>query len=148
MVSEDLRRQQDRWHRHYENGPLGVVVCRSARLLRLGIWPLHDRVIVVLEHGASQARRTDRTRPDVLRTVVETDDEPFLRDVETGATYSYVLLTLQRRGGPLIVGAVALAPGSEPLESIERTYLEEVARGIYDAGDMQTVQLERVERAG
>jgi hypothetical protein len=39
----------------------------------------------------------------------------------------------------VIVGAVALAPGLEPLEPLEAAYLEAVALGIYDAGDVQTV---------
>ena len=80
--------------------------------------------------------------PDQLVTVVETDDERGLRDVKSGSAYNSLLLTLARSGNVVIVGAVALVPGADPIAPIDCAYLEEVARGIYDAGDVQTVYFE------
>jgi hypothetical protein len=75
---------------------------------------------------------------DALTTVVDLDEQLAGR-VRPGANYSYFVLTLQRSQKLVIVGAVALAPGRTPLEPIEAAYLEAVALGIYEAGDVQTV---------
>ncbi|HKP61037.1 MAG TPA: protein kinase [Polyangiales bacterium] len=104
----------------------------------------------VEQHGAAHAQPTndDVASPAALVTVVESGEENLLRHVQPGVTYSYVLLTLQRPENLVIVGAIALVPGAEPTIPIDCTYLEEVARGIYDAGDVQTVYFEsRGERA-
>jgi GAF domain-containing protein len=108
---------------------------------------LHELAACVAKRAAKE--RVTRSEPeiDALTTIVEVDEQLSPR-VRVGANYGYVLLTLQRAGQFVIVGAVALAPGPEPLEPIDALYLEEVARGIYDAGDVQTVYFAAGPRGG
>jgi hypothetical protein len=85
---------------------------------------------------------SDTAQAEPLVTVVEADEERALREIKPGAAYRAVLLTLPRPEKLVIVGAVALVPGIEPIAPIDQAYLEEVTRGIYDAGDVQTVYFE------
>jgi hypothetical protein len=107
---------------------------------------LQELSVCVATRAAKE--RVTRAEPeiDALTTIVDIDEQLSPR-VRPGANYSYVLLTLQRAGQFVIVGAVALAPSAEPLEPIDAAYLEEVARGIYDAGDVQTVYFAAGPRA-
>jgi hypothetical protein len=84
---------------------------------------------------------------DALQTVVETEEERDQRRTHEGAPYSYLVLSVARANGQVVVGALALAPGLTPLEPVERSFLEEVARGIYDAGDVHTVYFQAKDTA-
>ena len=76
--------------------------------------------------------------PDELETVATPDADapcPTLED----SRYRALVLSLASNGAPLIVGAVALVRDQEALRPVSYAFLERVARGIYDAGDVKTV---------
>jgi hypothetical protein len=83
----------------------------------------------------------DAARPEGTATVLKTDDVPS--DVYSAASlnYSAVYLIFPRAERLVAVGAIALIPGDQPLLAIDPGVLEEVARGIYEAADVQTVFL-------
>lgn len=76
-----------------------------------------------------------------LQTLVEADADSFDRAVR-GAPYQQLLLTLIDGHRTIGIGAVALVRGEdEALCAIPQPYVEEVARGLYAAGDVNTVYL-------
>jgi hypothetical protein len=85
----------------------------------------------------------DAAEPEGTATLLESEQVPS--EVHSGAplSYSAVYLILPRAERLVAVGAVALIAGDRPLIAIAPTLLEEVARGIYEAADVQTVFLGR-----
>jgi tetratricopeptide (TPR) repeat protein len=88
----------------------------------------------------------DGAEPSGMRTVVGDEDRPAVSVSPVSAappvspaTYRSVFLAIPREGRFVAVGAVALVAGAEPLRAIDVATLEEIARGIYDAADVQTV---------
>jgi hypothetical protein len=60
-------------------------------------------------------------------------------DARAEQAYEMQFLLVRQDDNLVVVGAIALAPGAEPLHNVEFTFLEEVARGIYSAGDVCTI---------
>ncbi len=56
-----------------------------------------------------------------------------------GSAYRSLPLITSGNGELVVVGIVALVQGVMPLEPLRGSFVEEVARGIYDAGDVRTV---------
>jgi Protein kinase domain/AAA ATPase domain len=91
-----------------------------------------------VETEDDETRVAEQVHPNALRTVIDFEHRPA--NDQRDATYTYLVLSLEQPDKNIvIVGAVALVPGSEPTEPVDRTFLEEVARGIYDAGDVRTL---------
>lgn len=82
----------------------------------------------------------DDTQPEELATVVETCDDLWAKARLTEQqSYLALHLTFPRGEDEVVVGAVALVQGDEPIKAVDVEFLMEVARSIYDAGDIQTV---------
>ena len=58
---------------------------------------------------------------------------------EVAFEYSSLLLVIPKDDDIVVVGIIALVRGDEPIRSVDSDFLIEVACGIYDAGDVQTV---------
>ncbi|HKP59888.1 MAG TPA: protein kinase [Polyangiales bacterium] len=97
--------------------------------------------LMSLLHGLQSGQRPDARRDlgDWLETSTTVmARSPAATDVRACGYETQFLLV--RQGDDLVVvGAVALQPGDEALHPIEFAFLEEVARGIYSAGDVCTV---------
>jgi hypothetical protein len=77
--------------------------------------------------------------PAELETVVCDDSGPVSLTAAQGSAYRSLPLITFGNGDIVVVGVVALVQGEAPLEPLRASFLEEVARGIYDAGDVRTV---------
>jgi hypothetical protein len=53
--------------------------------------------------------------------------------------YSSLLLVIPKEDDIIVVGIIALVKGDEPIKQVDSDFLIEIARGIYHAGDVQTV---------
>jgi tRNA A-37 threonylcarbamoyl transferase component Bud32 len=97
-------------------------------------------------------KRLEVLTDDDMETVFTEDAQPNDRDIEiqvdddieqnrpsSCSGYRSLFLLIPKRDDIIVVGAIALVQGEEPLRSIDADFLIEVARGIYDAGDVQTV---------
>jgi len=83
----------------------------------------------------------EAAEPAGMQTVIAKDDLPSIPPSAISKSFSSVFLVIPREGQLVAVGAVALIPGEEPLTGVDFAVLEEIARGIYDAADVQTVFL-------
>ena len=81
------------------------------------------------------------TKPHLMQTLISTDEQPELALLCAEQAYRSVLLTMWRNEETIGVGAIALVPGAEPLLPIPRAFLEEIARGLFDAGDVLTARI-------
>jgi hypothetical protein len=79
--------------------------------------------------------------PAGMQTVIGADDLPSVPPAALSRSYGSVFLVIPGDGQLVAVGAIALIPSEEPLHGIAFGTLEEIARGIYDAADVQTVFL-------
>jgi Protein kinase domain/AAA ATPase domain len=93
-----------------------------------------------------EAELLDRTRASAaelraeFRTETLVADDEVLAGIRARAShYRSVLLTLERNGQHIAVGALALVPGEEPVSPLAPELLEAVAGGLYGAGDVHTV---------
>jgi hypothetical protein len=97
--------------------------------------------LMSLLHGLQTGGRPDARRDlgDWLEssTTVMARSSPSADLRATG--YEIQFLLVRQDEDLVVVGAVALVPGDEPLQTIEFAFLEEVARGIHSAGDVCTV---------
>ncbi|HEY6562469.1 MAG TPA: protein kinase [Polyangiaceae bacterium] len=87
-------------------------------------------------------RRVSELCDDDVETVIVTATSLSSPSAERN-DYRTVLLTLLRTGELVVIGVVALFTGDEPLELLSSAFVEEVARGIYDSGDVRTVYFQR-----
>lgn len=97
--------------------------------------------LMSLLHGLQTGQRLDAHRD--LGEWLESSTTVMARssasdDVRTTG-YEIQFLLVRQEEDLVVVGAVALVPGNEPMQSMEFAFLEEVARGIHDAGDVCTV---------
>jgi hypothetical protein len=83
----------------------------------------------------------EAAEPTGMQTVIGADDLPSIPPSAISKAFSSVFLVIPKDGQLVAVGAIALIPGEEPLTGIDFATLEEIARGIYDAADVQTVFL-------
>jgi hypothetical protein len=97
--------------------------------------------LMSLLHGLQIGQRPDARRD--LGEWLESSTTVMARSSSAGdlRTTGYeIQFLLVRQGEDLVVvGAVALVPGDEPMQTVEFAFLEEVARGIHSAGDVCTV---------
>jgi hypothetical protein len=77
--------------------------------------------------------------PIAMQTVVDPDEQPELSRHRAGGAYRSVLLTTLKGNELVGVGAIALVRGDEPLAAVPHAVIEEVARSLFDAGDLRTV---------
>ncbi len=84
---------------------------------------------------------TDNTKIGRLQTAIANDDADTSLDL-IGGTYRSLFLLVPRGGELVAVGAIALVAGEEGIRPMDFALLEEISRGIYDAGDVQTVYFE------
>lgn len=83
----------------------------------------------------------DNTKVGRLTTAIANDESDPQMDL-IGGTYRSLFLLVPRGGELVAVGAVALVAGEEGIRPVDFALLEEIARGMYDAGDVQTVYFE------
>jgi hypothetical protein len=81
---------------------------------------------------------------DGLETAIVTATALSSPSAERDA-YRTVPLTLLRAGELVVIGVVVLIAGDEPLQPLSSAFVEDVARGIYDSGDVRTVYFQRSE---
>jgi hypothetical protein len=89
--------------------------------------------------GLLQATRAEAQGAPVTLTSVANEDPDF--STQTLTDYTVLWLSVPRPRGDLVVGAVALTAGSEPLLPLDDSWLSAVARAIYAAEDVRTVYL-------
>ncbi len=94
-----------------------------------------------LLHGLQVGQRPDAHRDlgDWLETSTTVHARSSGADGLRTTGYEIQFLLVRQAEDLVVVGAVALVPGDEPLHSVEFAFLEEVARGIHNAGDVCTV---------
>jgi hypothetical protein len=94
-----------------------------------------------LLHGLQAGQRPDAHKD--LGDWLETSTTVMARSSSTDGLrttgYEIQFLLVRQAEDLVVVGAVALVPGDEPMQSVEFAFLEEVARGIHNAGDVCTV---------
>lgn len=83
----------------------------------------------------------EAAEPAGMQTVIGADDLPSIPPAALSKSFSAVFLVIPKDGQLVAVGAIALIPGEEALTGVDFSVLEEIARGIYDAADVQTVFL-------
>ncbi len=78
--------------------------------------------------------------PGDLGSTVRIDLEDSEQNTKVVASeYSSLLLVIPKTEDFVVVGIIALVKGDEPIRPVDSDFLVEVACGIYDAGDVQTV---------
>ncbi len=100
---------------------------------------LSDR-LEILSNDQLDTVVVDQAEPEPLQTQVEPEGGFGLSTWSAVVqNYRSLFLTIVRGDDILVVGAVALVAGDEPIQPVSYEYLTEVARAIYYSGDVQTV---------
>lgn len=86
----------------------------------------------------SQLATREMTEVQQLATVVQSGDVIAGALDLAGKHYQSLMLLVPEGDGVVAVGAVALIPGDEVILPLSAEYREEVARGLYGAGDVRT----------
>jgi hypothetical protein len=97
------------------------------------------RTVAALGDDDSQTELTVPAAAQELETVVREDFGDVSLTAVQGRAYRSLPLITSGNGELVVVGIVALLQGEAPLEPLRASFLEEVTRGIYDAGDVRTV---------
>jgi hypothetical protein len=94
----------------------------------------------ILDNDDMKTVATEGAAPGGLCTLVERDEVPGLTGLSGEVRkYHSLFLILPRADSTVVVGAVALVAGDVPIQHASDDFLLEIARNIYDAGDVQTV---------
>ncbi len=95
--------------------------------------------LAVLTDDEMETVFTEDTQSHDANIKVQADDDIGSNEPSNCSGYRSLFLMIPKRDDIIVVGAIALTQGEEPLRSIDAEFLIEVARGIDDAGDVQTV---------
>jgi hypothetical protein len=98
-----------------------------------------SRIVAALRNRDLQPELAASAEPKELATVVREDFGPVPVTAREGSAYRSLPLITTGNGELVVVGIAALVPGDAALEPLRASFVEEVARGIYDAGDVRTV---------
>jgi hypothetical protein len=101
---------------------------------------LAERVALLYDDEA-ETEEVATISADELKTQVLT--EPDARPIESADhVYHSLPLTTSHDGELVVVGAVAIVAGPDGLSSVSSAFLQQIARNIYDSGDVRTVYLD------
>ncbi len=97
--------------------------------------------LMSLLHGLQGSHRPDAPRDlgDWLESSTTVMAKLPGSEAHARGNYETQFLLVRQGDDLVVVGAVALLRGDEPLRSVEFAFLEEIGRGIYSAGDVHTV---------
>ncbi|HMJ14868.1 MAG TPA: hypothetical protein VK524_25825, partial [Polyangiaceae bacterium] len=103
---------------------------------------LSERV-ATLSDDDLETEEVDPVEPDELKTVIQTDqDRLSIRPPDAGGTYRALPLITGRNQELVVVGIVALVQEGEALVPVNPLFLQEIARNLYDSGDVRTAYLQ------